>query len=360
MLKTIFSLEQFERQCAEALKGLLAQVPLLDMVSIEQQMAGPDNGVDLVAHVSIGGRRHELVCQIKASGQPRHARMATLDLRSDIPRYGEDATPVLIAPYLSPEAQDLCRREGVGFLDLEGNARLVFDGVFIERQVATKPPAERRELRSIFKPKSAQVLRVLLRDPARPWRVTELATATDVSLGHVSNVRTALLDREWAEVTPDGLILKQPDALLDNWRDAYEAPAGKRLGFYTVLHGAAFEEAARRALGVVDGDRGAILASFSAAQWLAPYARTGSQFLYADETGLEALRKHLALIPATHGENVVVTVLDDRGPLRDTIEPAQGIVCTSPAQTYLDLAAAGERGREAADHLRREILIWPR
>jgi hypothetical protein len=34
------------------------------------------------------------------------------------------------------------------------------------------------------------------------------------------------------------------------------------------------------------------------------------------------------------------------------------VVCTSPVQTYLDLAAAGERGQEAADHLRQERLQW--
>ena len=45
---------------------------------------------------------------------------------------------------------------------------------------------------------------------------------------------------------------------------------------------------------------------------------------------------------------------------RDAIEPAPGSVCTGPVQTYLDLAAAGERGREAADHLRQEKLAWHR
>ncbi|MDA4631000.1 hypothetical protein NZA98_07735, partial [Escherichia coli] len=32
--------------------------------------------------------------------------------------------------------------------------------------------------------------------------------------------------------------------------------------------------------------------------------------------------------------------------------------CTSSVQTYLDLAIAGERGAEAADHLRKEKLSW--
>jgi hypothetical protein len=200
----------------------------------------------------------------------------------------------------------------------------------------------------------------MLRDPGRAWRVTELAQTADVSLGHVSNVRTGLLDREWAQVSGDGLFLFEPDALLDEWRDTYEPPPGKRLVFYTTLHGSAFEEAARRVLRS-DGETGlAVFASFSAAHWLAPYGRTGMQYFYADEAGLERLQSALKLSAISKGENVVLTLLKDSGLFRDAVEPVPGAICTSPVQTYLDLAAAGERGREAADHLRRERLIWSR
>lgn len=47
------------------------------------------------------------------------------------------------------------------------------------------------------------------------------------------------------DLSTDGQILADPDALLEAWRDAYEPPAGERLGFYTTLHGASFEQAVR-------------------------------------------------------------------------------------------------------------------
>jgi hypothetical protein len=65
-------------------------------------------------------------------------------------------------------------------------------------------------------------------------------------------------------------------------------------------------------------------------------------------------------MPASKGENVVVILPKDLGLLADTVEPAAGAICTSPVQTYLDLSMAGERGAEAADHLRQERLSWPR
>lgn len=82
------------------------------------------------------------------------------------------------------------------------------------------------------------------------------------------------------------------------------------------------------------------LASFSAAQWLAPYGRTGTQYVHADAAGLAQLCTALQLSPASKGENVVVTVLDEPGLFRDTVEPAPGVLCTSPVQTYLDLASS--------------------
>jgi hypothetical protein len=45
-----------------------------------------------------------------------------------------ETTPVLIAPYLSPEAQTLCKERDAGFLDLEGNARLSPGEVFIGKR----------------------------------------------------------------------------------------------------------------------------------------------------------------------------------------------------------------------------------
>ncbi|RCN58241.1 type IV toxin-antitoxin system AbiEi family antitoxin [Acidiferrobacter thiooxydans] len=358
MLKQPESMKELEGRAAGALRALVGEIPALRLDKIELEPALPHHGIDIVARINVDDRPHMLVCEIQSSGQPRNVRGALLQLRNYVAHLGEDAVPIFIAPYLSPEAQALCKENKVGFIDLVGNARLVFDNVFIERRVAERPPADHRRLRSLFKPKSAQVLRVLLRDPKRAWRVTELAETAGVSLGHVSNVRAGLLDREWGRVSDQGLFLSEPDSLLNAWRDEYVAPEGERLAFYTILHGSAFEEAARQVLGAPPEKAKAVFASFSAAHWLAPYGRTGTQYFYADASGLERLKERLQLSLSPKGENVVVTVPKDSGLFRDTVEPAPGAVCTGAIQTYLDLWVAGERGREAAEHLRQEKLSW--
>jgi hypothetical protein len=359
MLKSHNSLKKLEFHAGQALQALLAQVPPIEVERVETGQAALAGEPDIIAHVLVSGRPHVLICEVQTSGQPRHVRTDLLHLRDYLAHADGDATAILIAPYLSAEAQAMCREQGAGFLDLQGNAYLAFDGIFIDRLVAQKPAVARRELKSLFKPKSAQVLRVLLRDPRRAWRVTELADTAGVSLGHVSNVRVGLLDREWAKLSGDGMFLSDPDALLNAWRDAYEQ-SGQQRRFYTTLHGPALEQAAREILGVSSSNGRAAFASFSAAHWLSPFGRTGTQYFYADSAGLELIQKSLKLTSTSKGENVVVFLPKDEGVFLDAVEPAPGAICTSPVQTYLDLATAGERGREAADHLRREKLSWPK
>jgi hypothetical protein len=350
---------ELETRAAGALRALLEQVPAIELGEVAVEPMPDERRVDILAHVKVSGRRHVLVCELKPNGQPRYVRMAVLQLRDYLAHLGSDAIPIVIAPYLSPEAQALCREKEVGFLDLEGNARLVFGGVFVERLVSSKPAAERRALKSLFKPKSAQVLRVTLRNPDRAWRVVELAKAAGVSLGHVSNVRAALLDREWAEVAGEGMCLSEPDALLDAWRDAYEPHAGRRMAFSSPLRRSAFHKAARRVLPALPKNAQAAFASFSAAHWLMRYDRADdTEYFYAVDEALEHLKAALQLSSPVKGENVVVTVPKDDGLFRDLVEPEPGAVCTSPAQTYLDLASAGELGREVASHLRYQLLTW--
>jgi len=358
MLKAAHSMKGLEGEAVEALSSLLRQVPAVEIRNVALEPAGPDRGADFVLMFDVSGRPQSIVCEVKASGQPRHVRMALLQLRNFMVNHQPNALPVIAAPYLSEEARALCRDAKVGYLDLEGNARLAFDSVFIDRLVPARPAAARRELKSLFKPKSARVLRALLRDPSRSWRVAELAASAKVSLGHVSNVRSALVDREWAKLSKGGLALARPDALLDAWRDVYEAPVAQRTSFYTTLHGRSFDEAARGVMSLKYPEERIALASFSAAQWLAPYARIGTHYFYADNDGIERLKLGLDLKTIQKGENVVVMVPKDDGIFLDTAEPVPGAICTSPVQTYLDLAVAGERGREAADHLRRERLSW--
>ena len=269
---------------------------------------------------------------------------------------GQRLIPMLVSPYLSPESRAICIDHNVAYLDLFGNAHLAFDSVYIDRAVADKPKAESRVLRSIFNPKAAAILRVMLRDPDRAWRVTDLAEKANASLGHVSNVRKALLEREWIEKQANGVVLVQPDTLLKAWRENYRRPSGHSITGYTHLHGKQLDE---RLSGALNPQRPRVIYSLhSAAQWFAPFGRDGTHTFYADESGAQFLQETLRLVSVTKGANIVLLIPNDENLFYDAIEPAPGIFCTSPVITYLDLWNGNDRDREAAEYVAKECFPW--
>src|SRR5271166_1191457 len=140
---------------AASLNQVLGEVPFLRLGSTIQEPGELDSGIDIAVDVTANGTPWKLLVEVKSSGEPRIARAAIQQIlavtRTQEPQYG-----LLGAPYVSPETQKICKEAGVGFIDLAGNCRLVFDKVYIERRGFPKPKAERRPLRSLFFPKRSE------------------------------------------------------------------------------------------------------------------------------------------------------------------------------------------------------------
>ena len=174
----------------------------------------------------------------------------------------------------------------------------------------------------------------------------------------MSNVRKALLAREWIEVRNDGAVLIQPDALLQTWRDYYRRPPGQSIAGYAHLHGGQLDERLRGTLNPCPQRPRTIYSLHSATQWLVPFSRSGTQTFYADEPGAEVLKEKLVLKPTARGANVAVHVPTDESLFDDAREPAPNAFCTSLIVTYLDLWSGSDREREAAAHLAGEFFPW--
>ena len=366
MMKT-YNLVNNPIAAVHAARSLLAHLPHLETGSIRHDPGiGSHDPIDGRIEFKHGDEAYTLLIDVKRSGTPRAVRSGVYQLKGYLSHVRESGhedsgrrwIPMLVSPYLSPESRSICMDHDVAYVDLVGNAHLAFDNVYIDRAVADRPKTETRALRSMFTPKAAAILRALLRDPSRVWRVAELAEAADASLGHVSNVRKALLAREWVEKQQHGIALVRPDALLKTWREEYRTPAGHRVSRYTRFHGKQLEQ---QLLGKLNPDPRRpriIYSSNSAAQWLAPYVRGGTHSFYADEPGVEVLKDVLELTHAEKGTNVTVCTPKDEGLLRDVVQPAPGVVCTCPVITYLDLWSGNDRDREAADHLASRCFPW--
>jgi hypothetical protein len=342
--------QSLEAEAASALRACLAGLPGHRVSIRDDAGALRDTGADLTAHVTWQGGERELVAQVKASIYPQTARLATAQLRAMVAQR-PGAYPVLMGPYVSPAVAELCAAEGVGYVDLAGNCRLTFDGIFIERSGQPNPAARKDQLKSLFAPQAQRVLRVLLVHSRRRWRLAELAQEAGVSVGHVHNVKKLLVAHEWAENRRQGLTLTKPGALLDAWAERGQPRAA-------VVQAFALGEVSELEAAVAEACEGAgvpyALTEFSAAIRYAPMVRyvRAAAYVLGDA---EPLMATLGAKEVDSGANVRLIVPRDDGVLYGS-QAIDGVALVAPPQAYLDLVALPGRGEEAAAAVREKVM----
>ena len=137
-MKTTELRNEVQRRAIEALKSAISSVSSIKLIDVRGRSGGKMGRLGFQAHVDVFGRMHTLVCEVKESIQPLSLSTVLAKFRD----YSESATPVLIAPYLSPEAQAMCKECNAAFLDLEGNARIIVGEVFIVRRSLPRQVAD--------------------------------------------------------------------------------------------------------------------------------------------------------------------------------------------------------------------------
>jgi len=266
-----------------------------------------------------------------------------------------EACAVLYAPVISPRVAALARERDVSFIDGAGNGRInaPASGLFVERSghIHSGQPRVQRAS-DPFAPRSSHIIRAMLHEPNRAWRMEELAEHPDVgvSIGLVAKVKSWLLSEGYAASPQRRLVLTRPADLLDAWAANFTG-AVQQTGLYLRGDPAEVEEVvAGWCAG--EGVRYA-LARLSAAWRLVPDIRHSVASLYAeagdsDHRGLiDALRKACGATEVDSGANLMLLQpFDPSVFVRAAGVPA---VCTSPLQTYLDLKPAKGRAAEAAD-----------
>jgi len=211
----------------------LKAVPFAEVLDWQEEPFIDGVRPDGIVRVRLPKAEKTLIVEAKENGQPRHARAAVNQLlRFELAIPG--AYGVFIAPYISPSAADICRQEGIGYVDLAGNCFLSFDEVYIEREGRPNPFSEKSYLRSLYFPKAERVLRVLLAHAGRRWTITNLAAEADVSIGHVHKVKELLTGREWLDVTADGVALAKPELLLAEWSQNYRFARNGKHNYYSM------------------------------------------------------------------------------------------------------------------------------
>lgn len=347
---------EVEKGAVAAIKSCLEQVPFVQVKQIQQNKRVGSLEADLLIDLQVeDGPLRRIVVEAKAYGQPRLAREAVnhlVRLRDQSPGvYG-----VFLAPYVSPASAEICRKEGIGYLDLAGNCSLSFERIFIRREGRSNPFSERRDLRSLYAPKSARVLRVLVMRSREWWKTQPLANEAAVSLGHVANVKKLLRDREWILESAEGFRLSNPQGLLEEWSGNYTYRRNTVRDLYSLKRPEEVEEAIAEActeLGIAHAFTG-----FSAARRIAPAVR-GQRVMGYVSAIPEALLVKTGLKEVVSGANVSLMLPYDEG-VYYMVREVDSLRLVCAVQLYLDLRAFKGRGEEAAEAVwRKELsLLW--
>jgi hypothetical protein len=216
-------------------------------------------------------------------------------------------------------------------------------------------------VRSLFTGRRAQVLHALLVNHDDWFGVTGLAKNAQVSASTAAQVLAELDRHEWTEARGQGPAkerhLQDPSALLDAWASEMRAAPVPMLNRYFVpgvrsdmlAEKASQTFAAHNVMHAVTHE--------AAAQRYAPFLSSVSQVrcrILANEAAKGALQA-LDARPVSEGANLGIIEAKDQADLLFR-EERHGVCLASPIQVYLDLVRSEGRAKEAAEHLRKEII----
>ena len=341
----------------QILKELPSLLPILKIGKVDVERKIPGRKYDLTFKIKTQSREEWLIVgEIKELLQPRMAREISTQFKEALVNL-DKVYPVLITTYLGERTRDILKKQGVGYLDLAGNYYLEFNNIYVEKIVDKNPFVDKRRLKTIFKPISSRILRVLLEEPGRTWKILELSMIARVSLGQTSNICRWLIDEEYLKKNKDGsYFLTEPNKLLDEWCRNYIYTKNKIFAYYSFEQN--LEKLTRKVLKLSkDKNLKYALTLLSGASLVAPFIR-GISTLQMYISGSEDLARWVKLLdlrPVESGSNVSIFIPYDEEVFYK-IQEINGIRIVGNIQMYIDLYNYPARGREQAEFLRKEKI----
>ena len=266
-----------------------------------------------------------------------------------------DIIPLLAVPFMGKASQELCERSALSWLDLSGNARIIAPGIFYQN--LGYPNLFRRPGRpeSAFGPRGSRITRQLLMEPDQATRQNALASSTGLDKGHTSRIVGKLLESGLVERGADGIRLTNGDALLDAWRDDYKFDRHHIVrGHVAGSGGDHLIRSIAGTLSRVEEDHAAT--ALPAAWLLTGFAGFRLATVYLSAVPSAGLKKDLGFREEVRGANTWLVVPNDEG-VFDGVKEVDGVRCVHPVQVYIDLKDQPERSAEAAEELRKRLIL---
>ena len=311
--------------------------------------------IDIMLRLKVGDKTKNLLCEVVSQRYPKQLREKGLQLL-EISQRGTKGYPVIIAPYISELGREVCKKIGVGFLDLSGNAYLDFDSFYMEIEGKPNRFKYPSEPTGLFNPKAERILRFyLLKGSEKEGSGNSYRNITKevgVSLGQLSKVNKKLDEFGlWLE-QPEGLKIIDKTKLLDLWGENYRSERNEVLNLYSIMQASQIEKQLAEFCKTKKIQYALTL--FSGANRFAPFTRynVGTSYFSGD---VAELKRDLELKEVTSGANLQILVPYDEG-VYYKVQEVDSVRVANPIQIYLDLYNYAGRGREQAEFLRERII----
>lgn len=324
-------------------EGIKVQVPL-------EQISPDSSGFDLAARIDYENLSFQIIIEAVAHNslpviKNKIARLKAAENDSF------DVVPVLVAPYLSPQRQEICRDMGVCFIDLSGNVYLKYKSFYIERIGFPNKYPKERQGRDPFSDKASLILRALLKGGAYHWGVRELAKKACLNPGFVSRMARQLEDRNYVARINHKMRIRSPEGILDDWVRAYNLKRNKSFKYFCKAASASEILDKVRELEIPKKIKYALSVQ-AGANMVSPFAVFKEVHVYIENVDdIKYFEKKLKLNSADQGANMIFMLPYYKHSVFYDSRVIKNLWVASDIQLYLDLYGYPVRGREQAEHL---------
>ena len=264
---------------------------------------------------------------------------------------------VVIARDMTEGARSALAAEGIGVIDGLGNVRLKLPGLLVRIDgAASRPPTKTR---ATLSGKTSLVAQAMLLDADRPWHVAELAEHAGVSGALAHRVLHRLADLQIVASQGAGPSkqrrLVEPSALLDLWVEEHRNRSWSQPAF--MLASGPGDVAATVCRGLEsDGVRYALTGAAAIARIAPVLTSVPVVEVWLDgRVDPRAVCTNIGADEVTSGPNVVLMQERDDIPLAFRTR-RDGVWFANVFRLYFDARRDPQRGREQADHLRRQVI----
>lgn len=264
---------------------------------------------------------------------------------------------LIIAPFVTEASARLCEKSNIGFLDLAGNCLMKYHSIYINIAGKKNLAASKRALKSIFEKSStvsSLILRTMISDVNRKWKLKELSEIVGCSIGQVSKVKDFLLNNAWIEKTPEGIRIIDVESILNEWSKVYSNKNSDTYECYSLDSMAELEtklEKMRKECSIEY-----YLTGFAGGVRYAPVVRYNKIHCYIAFENIKQAMDYLGCKQVDSGANIIFMIPYDDCVLLEH-KRINNYNVVSPIQEYLDCMQIKGRGEELAEAiLAKEIL----